>query len=72
MKRLRVLIFMLLLSLSFLEGNSQCSICTRTANQLGGKPAKSLNAGILYLAFTPLALVGFLGYRYYKKNKATE
>ena len=69
MKRWRVLIFTLLLSFSALQGYSQCSVCTRTANQLGEKPARSLNAGILYLAITPLALIGFIGYRYYKKNK---
>jgi len=48
--------------------NAQCSICTRTAQQLGEKPAKGLNAGILYLAFTPLILIGFIGYKFYKRN----
>lgn len=51
---------------------AQCSICTRTAQQLGEKPAKGLNAGILYLAFAPLALIGIIGYRFYKKNKNQE
>ncbi len=51
---------------------AQCSICTRTAQQLGEKPAKGLNAGILYLAFTPLLLIGFIGYRFYRKNKGKE
>lgn len=48
---------------------AQCSICTRTASQLGEKSAKNLNAGILYLAATPLAICGFLGYRWWKHNK---
>jgi hypothetical protein len=48
---------------------AQCSVCTRTAQQLGEKPAKGLNAGILYLAFTPLALVGIIGYRWWRRNK---
>jgi hypothetical protein len=48
--------------------HAQCSICTRTAQQLGEKPAKGLNAGILYLAFTPLILIGFIGYKFYKRN----
>ena len=43
-------------------------MCTRTAQQLGEKPAKGLNAGILYLAFAPLAIIGIVGYRFYKKN----
>jgi hypothetical protein len=49
---------------------AQCSVCTRTAAQMGEKPAKGLNAGILYLAFTPLAIVGFIGYRWWKKNSS--
>jgi hypothetical protein len=48
---------------------AQCSICTRTAQQLGTKPARGLNAGIMYLAFTPLALIGVIGYKWWKKNQ---
>lgn len=48
---------------------AQCSICTKTAQQLGEKPAKGLNAGIIYLMLTPFAIVGFVGYRWWKKNK---
>jgi hypothetical protein len=48
---------------------AQCSICTRTAQQQGERPAKALNAGILYLAFMPLAIVGFIGYKWWKNNK---
>ena len=49
--------------------NAQCSICTRTAQQLGERPAHGLNAGILYLAFTPLAIFGFVAWKWWKKNK---
>lgn len=66
--------FFLLLFL--LAGNSrvkaQCSICTRTAQQLGEKPAKALNNGIMYLALTPLAIGGIIGYRWWKSNKEEE
>jgi hypothetical protein len=48
---------------------AQCSICTRTAQQLGEKPAKALNTGIVYLAVTPLAIFGLIGYRWWKSNK---
>jgi hypothetical protein len=48
---------------------AQCSICTKTAQQLGEKPAKALNSGIVYLAFTPLAIVGVIGYRWWKHNR---
>lgn len=50
--------------------DAQCSICTKTAQQLGEGPAKGLNAGILYLAFAPLAIGGYLGYRWWKSNRA--
>jgi hypothetical protein len=49
--------------------SAQCSICTKTAAQLGEKPAAGLNAGILYLAFAPFAIVGYIGYRWWQKNK---
>ncbi|MFT4024797.1 MAG: hypothetical protein QM664_13555 [Flavihumibacter sp.] len=49
--------------------HAQCSICTKTAQQLGEKPAKALNSGIVYLAFTPLAILGILGFRWYRANK---
>jgi hypothetical protein len=49
--------------------NAQCSICTKTAQQLGEKPAKGMNSGILYLAFAPFAIVGYIGYRWWKNNK---
>jgi hypothetical protein len=49
---------------------AQCSICTRTVQQLGEKPAENLNAGILYLAAAPLTICGILGYRWWKKNSS--
>ncbi|AWO02254.1 hypothetical protein DLD77_06105 [Chitinophaga alhagiae] len=49
---------------------AQCSLCTKTAQQLGEGPAKGLNNGILMLAFTPLALMAFLGYRWWRSQKA--
>jgi len=61
-----LLCFMLLLNLATV---AQCSVCTRTAQQLGEQPAHGLNTGILYLAFTPFAIVGFIAYRYFKNNK---
>ena len=60
-----------IICLSLLSGaaDAQCSICTRTAQQLGEKPAKALNGGIVYLAFTPLALLGVIGYRWWRSYK---
>lgn len=51
------------------DSQAQCSICTKTAQQLGEKPAKALNAGIIYLAAMPLAIFGFIGYRWWKNNQ---
>jgi hypothetical protein len=67
-----VLAFAMFFFFSSLNAEAQCSICTRTAQQLGEKPARGLNAGILYLAFTPLILIGFIGYRFYQRNKDKE
>jgi len=64
-----VLIFSLCLVFFSATSQAQCSVCTRTAEQLGEKPARGLNAGILYLAFTPLAMLGIMGYRWWRKNE---
>ncbi len=49
--------------------DAQCSICTKTAQQMGEKPAKGLNAGILYLAGLPFLLGGYIFYRWKKSDK---
>jgi len=63
-------LFVIVLSLAAVSGvNAQCSICTKTAAQLGEKPARSLNSGIIYLMLTPFAIVGFIGYQWWKNEK---
>jgi hypothetical protein len=69
---LLIFVFAILFALSSNDLQAQCSVCTRTAQQLGEKPARGLNAGILYLAFTPLLLIGFIGYKFYKKNSSKD
>jgi len=49
---------------------AQCSICTKTTQQLGEKPAKGMNTGIIYLAFAPFAIAGYVGYRWWKNNRS--
>jgi hypothetical protein len=66
------IVFVFLFALTPVDLQAQCSICTRTAQQLGEKPARGLNAGILYLAFTPLILLGVIGYKFYKKNSSND
>ena len=72
-ERMKKLVLILFLSCIFLisaePAIAQCSICTRTAEQLGDEPARGLNAGILYLAFAHFAIVGFIAYRWWKRNK---
>ena len=64
-----ILLFIIHYSLFSIDSSAQCSICTKTAQQLGEGPAKGLNSGILYLAFAPFAIVGFVAYRWWKNNK---
>lgn len=68
-KRLLTLIIFSFFLLAVNNISAQCSICTRTAQQLGEKPAKGMNSGILYLAFAPFAIVGYIGYRWWKNNR---
>jgi len=52
--------------------SAQCSICTKTAQQLGRKPAQGLNAGIIYLASAPFLIAGYVFYRWKKSAHADE
>ncbi len=47
---------------------AQCSICTKTAQQLGEKTGHGLNGAIVYLASAPLLLLGVIGYRWWKSE----
>jgi hypothetical protein len=60
------------LCMDSLKSHAQCSICTRTVQQMGERPGTAFNAGIIYLAFTPLAIGGILGYRWWKQNRNFE
>ncbi len=51
---------------------AQCSICTKTAQQLGKESATGLNNGILYLMLLPFAIGGFIAYRWWKNEKQME
>ena len=69
MKKLFFFALMLVLQLASF---AQCSMCTKTAQQLGEKPAEGLNSGILYLMFAPFVIVGFVGFRWWKGQKAED
>lgn len=51
---------------------AQCSICTKTSMQQGDKPATGMNSGVIYLMLTPFAIVGYIGYRWWKTEKQFE
>jgi hypothetical protein len=48
---------------------AQCSICTKTAGQLGEKRAQGLNTGIIYLMLAPFTIVGYIGLRWWRAEK---
>jgi hypothetical protein len=66
------IIFSILLVLFLIQQgvHAQCAMCTKTAQQLGEKPAAGLNKGILYLMFAPFAFAGFIGYRWWKSDRS--
>lgn len=69
------LIFVLIISMLFVGGApgiAQCSICTKTAMQLGDKPATGMNSGVIYLMLAPFAVVGYIGFRWWKNEKEFE
>ncbi len=68
-KRLLIICFVTVFLLPCFTAFTQCSICTKTASQLGEKPAKGMNSGILYLMFTPLAIAGYVGFRWWQREK---
>ena len=66
--RVIILFIVILMILSVASAEAQCAMCTKTAQQLGEKPALGLNRGILYLMLSPFAIVGFIGYRWWKNR----
>jgi hypothetical protein len=69
MKKLTLFLWIIIVNLNSF---AQCSMCTKTASQLGEKPAQGLNSGILYLMFTPFIIVGFVAWKWWKGNKMEE
>lgn len=56
-------------TLMHLVSMGQCSICSKTASQLGEDAGRGLNGGILYLAAAPFLILGYIGYRWWKNNQ---
>ena len=65
-------IFLFILSFlpfAYQQLQAQCSICTKTASQLGDGPASALNSAIIYLAAAPFAIMGYIGWRWWKNEQ---
>ncbi|HVV04697.1 MAG TPA: hypothetical protein VHC96_10775 [Puia sp.] len=72
MRKLITILALLIITAVTTRVEAQCSICTRTAQQLGERPAKALNKGIIYLAFAPLTIMGFVGFRWWRSQGSEE
>ena len=74
MKKIAIILLLSfqLLLLSALSLNAQIALCTKTAQQLGEKPAQGMNSGILYLMLMPFAVAGVIGFRWWKNNREFE
>jgi hypothetical protein len=70
MKMWRPILFLVISLFTIHYSQAQCSVCTKTAEQLGEGPASALNNAIVYLMMMPLAIMGIVGYRWWKKEKA--
>ena len=70
MKKVFIILFVTMF-LSFVlsaAGWAQCSICTKSVQQMGTKPAQGFNSGIIYLMMIPYAAIGIIGYKWWKSN----
>jgi hypothetical protein len=67
-KTINTILLTVLLMLMCNIVTAQCAMCTKTASQLGEKPALGLNNGILYLMLAPFAIMGYIGYRWWKNR----
>lgn len=67
-----IIVVLIMLIAGINESNAQCSICTKTAMQQGEKSAGGMNSGVIYLMLTPFAIVGYIGYRWWKTEKQIE
>jgi len=71
-KCLTIFSILFILMCLHLSADAQCAMCTKTASQLGEKPALGMNQGILYLMGMPFVIVGFIAYRWWKNQPVEE
>jgi hypothetical protein len=69
MKKISTLLFIFILICIGVPSIAQCSICTKTAAQIGEEAGKGFNAGILYLAAMPFGIATYIAYRWWKNER---
>ncbi|MFM1930367.1 MAG: hypothetical protein RL387_1695 [Bacteroidota bacterium] len=67
-KTVKILFITIALLLEGMMGYAQCSICTKTASQIGEEAGRGFNAGILYLAAMPFGIMGYIAFRWWKSE----
>ncbi len=72
MRKILILLAIFFLLICIQDAAAQCAMCTKTASQLGEKPALGLNNAIIYLMLAPFSIVGLIGYKWWKNNKKRE
>ena len=66
---IKIVFFFIVLLLTDVVTFAQCSICSKTASQMGEEAGRGLNGGILYLAAAPFLILSYIGYRWWKNNQ---
>ncbi|MEO6288828.1 MAG: hypothetical protein ABIO76_02840 [Ginsengibacter sp.] len=70
MKKILIILFFISSSLLFkTTAEAQCSICSKSVQQMGDKPAKGFNTGIIYMMLVPYVAIGVIGYKWWKSNR---
>jgi hypothetical protein len=67
---IKILLASFVLILMQIASFAQCSICTKTASQLGEEAGRGLNGGILYLAAAPFLILSYIGYKWWRNNQS--
>ena len=68
-KIVKILFITIALVFEGLVSFAQCSICTKTASQIGEEAGRGFNAGILYLAAMPFGIMGYIAFRWWKSEQ---
>ena len=66
---IKIVFFFIVLLLTDVVTFAQCSICSKTASQMGEEAGRGLNGGILYLAAAPFLILSYIGYKWWKNNQ---